>query len=66
MFTKKFWQDAITRAVRTAAEAALGVIGTTATFGAVDWKIVGGTVLLSTITAILLAIATGLPESKEQ
>lgn len=49
------------RAIKTAAEAALGSIGTTAVVYGVDWKVVLGTVALSVITSLLWS-AKGLPE----
>lgn len=49
------------RAVKTAAEAALGSIGGTAVVYGVDWKVVAGTVVLSVITSLLISMK-GLPE----
>lgn len=49
------------RAIKTAAQTAIGVIGATTVFTEVDWRIVGGTVLLATITSFLTSLA-GLPE----
>lgn len=49
------------RAIKTAAQTAIGVIGATAVFNEVDWYVVGGTVLLATITSLLTSLA-GLPE----
>lgn len=49
------------RAVKTAAEAALGVIGSSMMFNQVDWKVVAGTVILSVITSLLVSVR-GLPE----
>jgi len=57
------WLKAATiRAVKTAAQTALASISTTAVFSGVDWRIVGGTVLLATITSYLTSFA-GLPEA---
>jgi len=56
------WAKAATvRAIKTAAQTAIGAIGATTVFGDVDWRIVGGTVLLATVTSFLTSLA-GLPE----
>lgn len=49
------------RAMKTAAQVALGAIGAAALVTDVDWAAVGLTVALSVITSILTSIA-GLPE----
>lgn len=59
MFTRRFWLDTVERCVRTAAQAAIGAVGTTAVIQEVDWQIVGGTTALATLTAFLLAVAAG-------
>ncbi|MGG4552621.1 holin [Paenibacillus humicus] len=62
--TKQWIKAATIRAVKTAAQTAIGVIGATTVFAAVDWYVVGGTVLLATITSFLTSL-TGLPEVEE-
>lgn len=57
----KWFKAAGIRAIKTAAQTAIGVIGATTVFNEVDWKVVGGTVLLATITSFLTSLA-GLPE----
>jgi len=57
----KWGKAAAIRAIKTAAQTAIGAIGATTVFGEVDWRIVGGTVLLATITSFLTSLA-GLPE----
>lgn len=57
----KWLESASIRALKTAAESAIGVIGSTAIFSQVDWKVVAGTVLLSWIMSFLFSIK-GLPE----
>lgn len=62
MFVK--WLKAATiRAIRTAAQAAIGAIGAATVFAEVDWRVVGGTMLLATILSYLTSLA-GLPEVK--
>lgn len=60
--TKDFWKAAAVRALRTVAQTALAMIGTTALLQQVDWLAVGGTALLAGIVSLLTSIATGLPE----
>lgn len=62
--TIKWLKAATIRAVKTAAQTAIGVIGATTVFGEVNWPVVGGTVLLATITSFLTSL-TGLPEVGE-
>lgn len=59
--TKQWIKAATIRAIKTAAQTAIGVVGATKVFGEVDWYVVGGTVLLATITSFLTSLA-GLPE----
>lgn len=62
--TKKWFKAAGIRALKTAAQTAIGVIGATSVFNEVDWYVVGGTVLLATIISFLTSLA-GLPEVTE-
>lgn len=57
----KWFRAASIRAVKTAAQTAIGAIGASVVFVEVDWRVVGGTVLLATITSFLTSLA-GLPE----
>ena len=57
----KWLKAATIRAIKTAAQAAIGAIGAATVFSEVDWKVVGGTVLLATILSYLTSLA-GLPE----
>ena len=58
---KKWLKAATIRAIKTAAQAAIGAIGAATVFSEVDWKVVGGTALLATILSYLTSLA-GLPE----
>ncbi len=49
------------RAIKTIAQTAIGVIGSTALFTEVNWAVVGSAALLAGILSILTSIA-GLPE----
>lgn len=53
------------RAVKTAAEAALGVIGSSVALGGVDWKLVVSSSILSVIVSYLISVK-GLPEVELQ
>lgn len=67
MFTKEFWKAALMRAIRTFAEAALAYIGTGAVvLGDVNWIGVASAGAFGFVTSILLALATGLPESPKK
>lgn len=57
----KWLKAATIRAIKTAAQAAIGAIGASTVFSEVDWKVVGGTALLATILSYLTSLA-GLPE----
>ena len=67
MFTKEFWLAALTRGVRTFAEAALAFIGTGAVvLGDVNWIGVASAGAFGFVSSILLAMATGLPEVEKK
>lgn len=65
IFTKKWFEATFIRMVRTGAEAALAVIGSTTLFGGVDWRVVGSSTLLAMVVSFLLALK-GLPEVTEE
>lgn len=60
--TKEFWYAAGVRAIRTVAQTAVAVIGTSAVLSEVNWIAVGSSSVLAGILSILTSIATGLPE----
>lgn len=59
---KQFWKAALIRAIRTVAQAALGLIPAAATLSEVNWLIVLSSAALAGVVSILTSIATGLPE----
>lgn len=65
MKDKNYWikwaKAAGRRALKTAAQTFVATIGTTATIGAVDWKLVCSTSALAAILSIATSL-TGLPE----
>lgn len=63
--TVKWVKATAVRTVKTMAQAAIGVIGSTALINEVNWAVVGGTVALSGIVCILTSIA-GIPEVTEE
>ena len=65
MFTKKWFKAALTRALKTIAQAAIATIGTSAVMGDVNWIMVGSASLLAGILSLLTSIA-GIPEAKEE
>lgn len=61
----KWLKAAGIRAVKTCAQTALGVIGTSYVMSDVNWLVVGSSALLSGIISILTSVVTGLPEVSE-
>ena len=57
----KWFKCAAVRAVKTAAQAALAFMGTSAAMGEVDWFLCGSTALLAAILSLLTSVA-GNPE----
>lgn len=49
------------RAVKTAAQSAIGTIGASVAMGEVDWTLVGSAALLAAIVSVLTSLA-GIPE----
>ena len=61
---KEWFKAALVRAVKTAAQAAIGVIGASAAMGDVDWAMVGSAALLAAILSVLTSVV-GVPEVDE-
>ena len=65
MRSKDYWKQwakaAGIRAIKTVAQAAMGVIGTSAVMGDVNWIVVGSSAALAGVVSLLTSIA-GLPE----
>lgn len=67
LFTWEFWKATLVRAIRTFAESMLAYIGTGAVvLGDVNWLASLSAGAFGTICAVLLAVATGIPESPKQ
>lgn len=64
MNTVVWAKAAAVRAVKTMAQTAVATIGTTATMGAVDWKMVASASVLAGILSVLTSIS-GIPEVAE-
>lgn len=62
--TKKWWKAAGVRAVKTVAQTAVAMIGTSVVIADVDWLIVVSASALAGVLSLLTSIA-GLPEIKE-
>ena len=61
----KWLKAASVRAVKTMAQAAIAIIGTSVVIGDVNWIMVGSASALAGILSILTSVA-GLPEVKEE
>ena len=63
--SRSFWEAAGIRAIRTVAQTAIAMIGTSALLSDVNWEGVASASILAGILSILTSIATGLPEVEE-
>lgn len=61
IFTKQWLRAALIRAMKTVAQAAVGLIPAAATITQVDWLTVAGSALLAGAVSLLTSLA-GLPE----
>ena len=64
MDIKKWFKAAGVRAVKTTAQTAVGVIGSSAIISEVDWRVVVSASILAGVVSLLTSVA-GLPEIKE-
>lgn len=64
IFTKKWWKAALVRALKTVAQAAIGMIPAAVNITQVDWLTVLGTAALAGLVSLLTSLA-GLPEVEE-
>ena len=64
MGIKKWFKAAGVRAVKTIAQTAVGVIGSSAIISEVDWRVVVSASILAGVVSLLTSVA-GLPEVKE-
>lgn len=62
--SKAWWKAAGIRALKTVAQAALGVIGTSALISEVNWLLVASAAAMAGVLSLLMSLA-GLPEVKE-
>jgi hypothetical protein len=53
---------ALIRALRTAAQTAIALIGSSALLAEVNWAVVGSGVAVAALLSVLTSVATGLPE----
>lgn len=60
-YLQKWARAAGIRAVRTAAQAAIGAIGASVALGEVDWLLCGSAAALAAVLSLLTSVA-GLPE----
>jgi hypothetical protein len=58
---KQWVKAAGIRAIKTAAQAAVAIIGTSTAMGGVDWALCGSAALLAGILSVLTSVA-GIPE----
>lgn len=59
--TVKWAEKAGVRAIKTMAQTAVGVIGTSAVIASVDWKMVVSSAVVAGVVSILTSVA-GIPE----
>lgn len=59
--SKAWWRAAGIRALKTVAQAALGVIGTSVLLSEVNWLIVASAAIMAGVLSLLMSLA-GLPE----
>lgn len=60
----KWWEAAGTRAIRTMAQAALSIIGSSLLITEIDWRLVASASLGAAVISMIMSFA-GLPEVEE-
>lgn len=63
--SKKFWECAVARCIRTVCQTALATLTTGAVLSDIDWIFVGSSSALAGIVSLLMSIVMGIPESEE-
>lgn len=58
---RRWFKAAGVRAIKTMAQTAIGVIGSSAVLGTVDWRMIGSAAVLAGIVSLLTSVA-GIPE----
>lgn len=58
-----FMQNASRRALHTVAQTAIGIIGTSAYLGDVNWKLLLSACTLAGLVSMLKSVLIGIPES---
>ena len=61
---KSYVIRAVWTAIQATAAAAIATIGSTATIGGVDWRVVASTAGLAGVLSLLKSVAVGTPETK--
>lgn len=64
-YGKTWLKAAAVRALKTVAQTAVAMIGTSSVIGEVDWLMVGSAALLAGILSLLTSVA-GLPEVQDE
>lgn len=62
--SKNWWDAALTRAIKTVCQTAVGTIGASTMIEAVDWKVVLSASLLAGLVSLLTSLG-GLPEVED-
>lgn len=63
--TKKFWVNALGRAIRTFAQATLSSLAVGNTITSFDWFTIISIALTATVMSLLTSITLGIPEAEE-
>lgn len=63
--SKKFWECALARCIRTVCQTALATLTTGVVLTDINWVLVASSSALSGIVSILMSIVMGIPESEE-